>query len=236
MIGKPDSKWLSLATAPILGQAPRSANGFTLIEVLIAMAITAFVATIAYTSLSTVLAGVESTRQVSGRTYDVNRAWMIISRDVRQFVARPIRDEFGEQEPAMAGGPAARYALSFTRAGWHNPNEHLRSNLQRVNYRVEDNTLWRDSYPVLDRAGDTTAQSVKLLEGVEYLELAFLGSLEGVETLGDSVVLDTRNWVETWVADSGNPEAGLAPPVALQISLQLDDWGEMVRLYELPPL
>lgn len=214
----------------------RSSSGFTLIEVLIAMAITAFVSTIAYTSLSTVLTGVESTRKTSNRTYEVNRAWMIISRDVRQFIARPIRDEFGEPEPAMTGGPAARFALSFTRSGWHNPNEHLRSNLQRVNYRVEDNALWRDSYPVLDRAGDTSADSVRLLQGVEYMELAFLGSLAAAETVGDGINLDTRNWSQSWVADTSNPGEALVPPVAVQISLQLDDWGEVLRLYELPSL
>lgn len=215
---------------------PRPAAGFTLIEVLISLAITAFVSTIAYTSLSTVISGVESTRQVSGRTYDVNRAWMIISRDLRQFVARPIRDEFGELEAAMTGGPAARFGLSFTRSGWHNPNAHLRSNLQRVNYRLEDNALWRDSYMVLDRSGDSVPQSVKLLGGVENLELAFLTSLSAVETDGDSTTLDVRNWAESWVADTSTPGAELAPPVAVQISLQLDDWGEMKRLYELPSL
>jgi general secretion pathway protein J len=217
-------------------RAHRQTSGFTLIEVLIAMAITAFIATIAYTSLSTVLTGVESTRKISDRTYDINRAWMIISRDVRHFVARPIRDEFGELEPAMTGGPAAPFALSFTRSGWHNPNEHLRSNLQRVNYRLEDNALWRDSYPVLDRAGDTIARSVRLLEGVELMELAFLSSLAVVEAVGDGVNLDTRNWSQSWVVDTSNPGVELAPPIAVQISLQLDDWGEMRRLYELPPL
>jgi len=214
----------------------RSSSGFTLVEVLIALAITAFVSTIAYTSLATVLSGVESTRQVSDRTYEINRAWMIISRDLRQFVSRPIRDEFGESEPAMAGGLAARFALSFTRSGWHNPNEHLRSNLQRVNYRVEDEALWRDSYPVLDRAGDTEAQSVKLLDGVEILELAFLGSLDDVPGQEDSAGLDTGYWAENWVLDTSTPGASLPPPVAVEISLQLADWGEMRRMYELPPL
>ena len=214
----------------------RPSSGFTLVEVLIALAITAFVSTIAYTSLATVLSGVESTRQVSDRTYEINRAWMIISRDLRQFVSRPIRDEFGESEPAMAGGSAARFALSFTRSGWHNPNEHLRSNLQRVNYRVEDEALWRDSYPVLDRAGDTEAQSVKLLDGVEILELAFLGSLGDVQSQEDSAGLDTGYWAENWVLDTSTPGASLPPPVAVEISLQLADWGEMRRMYELPPL
>lgn len=210
--------------------------GFTLVEVLIALAITAFVSTIAYTSLSTVLAGVESMREVSDRTYEVNRAWMIISRDLRQFVARPVRDEFGDQEPALAGGSAARFALSLTRSGWHNPNAQLRSNLQRVNYRIEDEALWRDAYPVLDRAGDTAPQSVVLLDQVEYLELAFLGSLAEVQTQRGGINLDTRNWAENWVVDTARPDIGLAPPAAVEIRLQLTDWGEMRRLYVLPPL
>ena len=66
----------------------KPAEGFTLLEVLIAMAITAFVALIATTSLSRVLDGVESLRASADRTYEVNRAWMIISRDLRHFVER----------------------------------------------------------------------------------------------------------------------------------------------------
>ena len=95
-----------------------------------------------------------------------------------------MRDEFGQVEPALVGGAAARFALSFTRSGWHNPNDNPRSNLQRVNYRVEDGALWRDSYPVLDRAPDTEPQQVRLLEGVEVLELVFLGDLAAAQREG----------------------------------------------------
>jgi general secretion pathway protein J len=213
-----------------------SPRGFTLVEVLIALAITAFVSTIAYTSLSTVLNGAERTQQSAERSYQVNRALMILSRDIEQFVARPVRDEFGEPEPALQGGPAARFLLSFTRSGWHNPQGQPRSNLQRVNYRVEEEVLWRDSYPVLDRAGDTSAQEVKLLEGVEALELAFLDSLADVQGSGRSTALETRNWAESWVQDPARQGQVLAPPVALEVRLQLSDWGELRRLYALPPL
>jgi len=211
-------------------------RGFTLVEVLIALGITAFVSAIAYTSLSTVISGVESTRETTRRVVEVNRAWTIISRDLREFVVRPVRDEFGEEEAAMVGGPAARFALSFTRTGWHNPVDHPRSNLQRVNYRLEDNALWRDTYPVLDRAGDTLPREVLLLEDVEQLDLLFLGSLGAVEASQDSSTLDTRNWAENWVPDTSAPGQPLAPPVALEFRLQLTDWGEMRRVYALPPL
>jgi general secretion pathway protein J len=214
----------------------KASAGFTLIEVLIAMAITAFVAAVAYSSLSTTMQAVESTRASAQRTYEMNRAWMIISRDLRQFVARPVRDEFGQVEPAMAGGAAARFALSFTRGGWHNPNGIARSNLQRVNYRVEDGALWRDSYPVLDRAPETQPQEVRLLEGVEVLELVFLGDLAAAEREGRGLTIDTRGWQASWVADTSAPDLELPPPVALEFRLELEDLGELRRIYALPPL
>ena len=213
-----------------------SQSGFTLIEVLIALAITAFVASISYASLSTVMAGVESTREVANRTYEINRAWSIVTRDLQQFTVRPIRDEFGEVEAAMTGGRAARFLLSFTRSGWHNSQGQQRSQLQRVNYLLEDDALWRESYAVLDRAGDTQARRVKLLEGVEYFELGFLASLDEVETGNDGKGLDTKNWRENWVVGSGQLGRVLEPPVALEIRMQLQDIGEVRRLYALPPI
>ncbi len=212
------------------------AAGFTLIEVLIALAITAFIAAIAYSSLSTALQAVEATRATAQRSYEVNRAWMIISRDLRQFVARPVRDEFGQMEPAMVGGLAARFPLSFTRTGWHNPNDIARSNLQRVNYRVEDGVLWRDAFAVLDRAPDTVPQQLRLLEGVEVLELVFLGNLTDAQPAGRGIALETRDWLADWAPDTSTPDAELTPPAALEFRLQLEDLGEMRRIYALPPL
>ena len=216
-------------------RAEHPSRGFTLVEVLIALAITGFVAAVAYTSLSTVITGVEAARESAQRTHEINRALMLLSRDLRHFVERPVRDEFGDTEPSLSGGEAARFALSFTRAGWHNPNGLPRSHLQRLNYRFEDQALWRESYPVLDRAGDTEGTSVRLLDGVEYLELGFLGSVEQLR-LGRGTNVDTRQWPENWVVDTSNPGALPAPPVAVEITLGLEDMGEITRLYALPPL
>ncbi|MEM6581280.1 MAG: type II secretion system minor pseudopilin GspJ [Pseudomonadota bacterium] len=214
----------------------RSNAGFTLIEVLIALTITAFVAALAYGSLSTAISSVESMRTAAQRTYDLNRAWMIIGRDLRHFVPRPVRDEFGQVEPALMGGLVARFPLSFTRSGWHNPNGLPRSSLQRVNYRLEDGALWRDSYSVLDRAPDTEAREVLLLEDVEVFELVFLGDLASAQREGRSTTLETRDWQANWVADSSAPGLDFPAPVALEIRLELEDLGEVRRIYALPPL
>lgn len=210
--------------------------GFTLIEVLIAMSITALVATIAYGSLARVMGGVEALRESADRSYEVNRAMMILSRDLRHFANRPIRDEFGELEPALSGGELARFELSFTRTGWHNPLEYPRSSLQRVNYRIEDEALWRDSYVVLDRAGNTEPRSTRLLDNVETMQLAFLANAQTAQISSDNGVVDTSAWPENWVLSNSNPDAKLDPPQALEITLTLADWGEIRRFYVLPPL
>jgi general secretion pathway protein J len=206
------------------------------VEVLIALAITALVGVLAYSSLSTVLTGVEGNREAMRRSHEIDRAWQVLTRDLRHFAARAVRDEFGELEPAMSGGQAARFALSFTRSGWHNPQLLQRSTLQRINYLWEDDALWRESYSVLDRAPDTEPRRVKLLDKVAYLEIGFLGSLQQARPGRDRDGLDTRDWSDNWVIDSSQPGNALQPPVALEIRLQLEDWGEMRRLYALPPI
>ncbi|MEM9256861.1 MAG: type II secretion system minor pseudopilin GspJ [Pseudomonadota bacterium] len=210
-------------------------SGFTLIEVLIAMAITAIVAAIAYSGLSSVVTSLDVLRGNADRSFEINRAWQIISRDIGEFMPRPVRDEFGELEPALMGGRLALYPLSLTRGGWHNPNGHARSHLQRINYRLEDDTLYRDAFVVLDRASDSQPASALLLEGVEDFEIAFLPSIEQLRTRRGSTAIETDNWSENWVGDTSAPNAALAPPAAMEIRLQLEDWGEMRRLYALPP-
>jgi len=105
-----------------------------------------------------------------------------------------------------------------------------------VNYRLEDDALWRDSYTVLDRAASTEPTSVLLLEGVEEVQLRFLAGLDQLQVSSRGLNIDTSDWTENWVADTSAPGASLAPPTAVEILLQLDDWEEIRRLYALPPL
>ena len=204
-------------------------RGFTLIEVLIALAITALVATLSFASLSAVLSSVESLRDRGGRIAEINRAWRLISRDIRYVIARPVRDEYGRAESALWGGAASDNSLSFTRGGWYNPNRQLRSSLQRVRYVREDDELWRESFVVLDRVGTTEPQRALLLDGVVEFEMAFLSPQ--LPLRGEP--LDTGDWQDNWGVNAS--AIGLvAPPQALELRLTLDDWGEVRWLYELP--
>ncbi|MBL6908629.1 MAG: type II secretion system minor pseudopilin GspJ, partial [Luminiphilus sp.] len=145
----------------------RAPRGFTLIEVLIAMAITAFVSVLSYQALSTALTGIESVRAESERLHEINRAFNVLSRDIRQMTNRPVRDEFGQLASAVLGGALARDPLRLTRAGWHNSTGAPRSTLQRVAYRLEDDRLLRLSYPVLDRTTAIEPTETVLVDRVE---------------------------------------------------------------------
>ena len=213
----------------------RSNSGFTLIEVLIAMAITAFVAVVGYTSLTTVITGVESLRQETKRLEDINRAFQVLGRDLQQFADRSVYDEFGGRLPSMEGGALAAQTLSFTRTGWHNSVGLPRSALQRVAYYVEEEQLVRASWPVLDRTGAVEPSELPLLENVETFEVRFLGSLDVLEVSRDSEI-DRRYWQENWISDVSRPETLVEPPIAVEIRLFIPEWGELERVYVLPPL
>ena len=208
-------------------------SGFTLVEVLIAMAITAFVSVLSYQTLSTALAGIESARTESERLHEINRAFTVLSRDVRQMTNRPVRDEFGQMASAVSGGELARDPLRLTRSGWHNSTGAPRSTLQRVAYRLEEDKLLSLSSPVLERATAIEPTETVLIDGVEVFELRFLPSVNALE-VDRNQVIDRRFWQENWVADVGFTDKIIDPPAAIEVRVILSDWGELERLYVMP--
>lgn len=227
------TRWLLSSPLVSEREADVRASGFTLVEVLVALAITAFIAAASYSGISSVLGGAQQLRSASERTRDLNRTLSLINRDIRQFANRPVRDEFGLLQPALTGGPLAPFPLSLTREGWSNSVGQPRSELQRVYYYLEDDALWRAYYAILDRAVDSEPQRVELLPGVVAFDLRFLDSLERLEVDRDLIV-DTRGWFTDWVAVPAAGAEPVAPPVALELRLELDGLGEIRRMYELP--
>ena len=208
-------------------------SGFTLVEVLVAMAITALISVVAYGALSSALSGAESVRSAMVRSQNINQTLMLLSRDIRQVVNRSIIDEFNQRAPALSGGALSRYPLTLTRAGWHNSTGAPRSTLQRVRWWIEDDVLWRAHFPVLDRTPGTEAIETVMLDDVERFEVRFLPTISDVKSDRDDVI-DDRNWRDNWVLDVSQPGLELPTPAAIEIVLQLARLGEVRRLYVLP--
>ena len=153
-------------------------SGFTLLEVLIAIVITSLIGLGSWQLLNSAIRTHELTQSRIEEFSALQRAMLFIKRDLQQVAARAIRDEYGDYQPAVTTRNQF-YAMEFTRSGWRNPLQDPRSDLQRVAYEIEENTLRRHYWLVLDRAQDSQPISRDLLESVESLSLRFMNSSGG---------------------------------------------------------
>ena len=194
-----------------------ASNGFTLLELLIALTIFAIIGVAAYSGLDASLELRAQVEQNSHRLGEVQFAVQMLERDLEQAINRPVRDTFGTSRPAIvtSGGFSTLFALS--RTGWDNPLDAPRSLLQRVEYRLRERDLLRIYWPVLDGAGDGEGEAwtSTLLGGVEELRVRWLDS--------------TRQWRPNWSGENNENQL----PLAAEITLRLSDWGEITRLIPL---
>ena len=212
-------------------------RGFTLIEVLVAMAITAVIGVMAYAGLTSALDAVEQSEVKSQRLNDINTFFSIFSKDVRQLVARPARNENGEMEAALMAVDGDTVALRLTRTGWQNPRPEVfaRSQLQRVHYQLEDKVLVRESFYAIDRP-EQEPEPIRseLLDKVTSLQFRFMAQPKK----GSSNETLEGEWSEIWPPKLlGDAEvAAMASellPAVLEVKLELEDWGEIRRVYDL---
>lgn len=190
-------------------------RGFTLLEMLVALAVFAVIGVMAGGILSGMVELSEFSHQRGDALQKTQRAFSVIERDVLQVAGRTVRDEFGASTPALTVG--GETLAEFTRAGRRNPLGEPRAQLQRVAYALRDDALLRLFWPVLDRGDDTRPWAQTLLTGVE--DAAFvLHDAEGQEHA-------------YWPSPS---ESGDAQPAALELRLRLEDQGHLKRLWLTP--
>lgn len=196
-------------------------SGFTLFELLVATAIFGIVSYMAYSGLMQVMNAREHTGNVEKRLATIQKAFLHLERDLQHLVRRPIRNGFGNVEGELIGDELADYRLTLTRGGRHVPKRIARSTLQRIGYLMEDEVLYRVSWPVLDQAQDTEPRKTRILDNVENFEIRFLKS--------------DGEWVTSW--DSvGTPAAvpgaaALGIPRAVAINITLKDFGKINRMF-----
>jgi general secretion pathway protein J len=199
-------------------RGPRSA-GFTLLELTVALAIFALLSTLAYGGLRQVLEARDQTARVAARLSAVQSAVAILCRDLEQAVPREVRDEYGDRRAPLLARPDEPVLLELTTGGWRNPAGLPRSTLRRVGYGLDLGTLRRYTWAVLDRAQDSRPRASALLSEVRRLEMQFLD--------------ESRNWHPEWPPLGTAPEAaGL--PLAVEVTLELEDWGLVQRVVRLP--
>lgn len=199
-------------------------RGFTLIEVLVALALTALVAILAYGALSSSLTAAETAASAANRLQALEQTFNLLQRDLGQIVKRPISNNFGEREAAFSAGQTPIALLTLTRGGWANSRQQQRSELQRVDYRWQDGHLWRDYWFNADRGPLDEPESALLLNNVSSIHLRLL------DMSADSTGLEGGQWRDTWLAQ----QSGDRLPAAIEVVLKLEYWGDVRRVFVLP--
>ncbi len=150
----------------------RRTQGFTLIEILVAVGIFAVIGLVSGHMLGRVIDVSERSEARAERLYELQRAIQLMERDLLQISNRTIRDEYGDSQASLMTGMAG--GLEFSRLGWRNPLAIARSDVQRMRYALVDGELRREFWSVLDRAQDSLPHTQRLLGDVNAMELKYL--------------------------------------------------------------
>ncbi|MFN3726024.1 MAG: type II secretion system minor pseudopilin GspJ [Allosphingosinicella sp.] len=136
-------------------------DGFTLVEMLIALAIFGMITAGSVTLLSfSVRAQDMADRQLASLS-EIRRAGTLLGADFAQAVPRPWRDETGQPQRSFYGtGGQETRLFTLVRGGWDNPDGLARSSLQRVEYRLQAGRLYRVGFAHVDGGGAASVSSL----------------------------------------------------------------------------
>jgi general secretion pathway protein J len=191
---------------PLSNTALSRQQGFTLLEIVIALAIFSVMSMMAYAGLAAMLDARASTVPRAQQLAQLQTTLYLLNEDLSQVIKRPIRDQLGSSEPAFSIG-RGNEILVFTRTvpSWlANSSE---TNLLRVSYSLEKEALYRRVWTIPDRTQQTEYRRRKLLV------------TQGVTIKGFSA--KTKTWGEV-VGEI---------PQALDISFKLDGLGSVHRTF-----
>ena len=195
----------------------RKQSGVTLIELLVAMAIFAIIAVMAYRTLGSVFQTREQLQTESAKWRDTALFFSRLENDLGALLNRPITNADNLPEPAfllrrfVAGANEA--TLTFTRTGFADTDGAMAAP-QRVGYRLRDGKLELLIWPGLDQAPRATPQTFTALKNVREASWR--------------VLHPTQSWLPGWE----KPESDtLAFPAALELALTLASGEKITRTF-----
>lgn len=169
-------------------------EGFTLLEVLVALAVFAMLALATQRFFSATLTGHDYILEQERSLSQLQRAVTIMDGDFFQFSQRRMR--LDGDEPLEQLFIAERYlfdsqdiGFAFVRDGWTNPGMLLpRSELQPVAYRLFENKLQRLYFNFVDMASGSEPRVQSLLSGVTEMKLEYYSKKRWLEELPEETL------------------------------------------------
>ena len=196
----------------------RRSRGFTLVELLVALAIFALLAAFAYRGLDAMLQSREALQKESRKWRDLSLFMGRIERDLAAVLDRQAQGASGTRLQPVSSSlevTTSRDGLALTRSGAP-LHENALAAPQRIGYRLLEGRVERLSWAGVDAAPRSEPVAVPVLAGVKGLRFRFL---------------DPRGeWRTTWGL-AGSTER---IPAAVEVTLELASGETLVRLVDLP--
>lgn len=168
---------ISLGTCPgIRPYNGSTAAGFTLLEVLVAVAIFSLIAMMAYGGLNSVIRQSEIVDQQAERLLVLQRGLAQLRSDLQQSLDRPVRDARGTMTAAFIGANPGQSGdlFTLTRLGHDNPWFAPQGQLARIRWRLAGETLQRYAAAPADGAAEPDDRDWEnMLEDVTAMELRY---------------------------------------------------------------
>ena len=202
--------------------------GFTLLELMVALFIAALMFAMGYAAINQGLTSHDALKEQQAHLLQLQTTVRLLEQDFVQAAPRPVRQPVGDgAQPAMVGAtPGTQPVVALTRAGWSNPAGLQRPGLQRVAYFLENNTLRREYWDVLDPTLASVTAKRDLLEHVKSFTIRYLDQ--------------QRRWQDQWPPLTNTVQSGPTMemslrqrPLAVEITLDTEDWGKIVRIVEI---
>ncbi len=193
-------------------------QGFTLIEILVALFIFAILAVMASIAIDNVMRDYRGMTKSNQAIGELQVAMIRFNRDVLQMVARPAS---GPQGNPIAPIIANSEQLEFTTADV-NPFNKSRGDLRRVAYKLLGGNLVRLTWPVLDQAPTIEPLPQPVLSGIQELEFHF------IDKTGKAYSYWPINNNES-TDQSGSVNSLLTLPAAVELTMQVVGLGKVER-------
>lgn len=226
----------------------RYQKGFTLLEVLIAVTITAMIGVGASQLLSGVASTKNTTEDRSQYLTYLQRMDTFLRKDLWQLTGRKTRDVYGQLAPAITSNND--YLIEFTHSGIATDliEEIKTSNMQRTAYAVRSHShdFCKDAmkpidsdgscfvrlfWPVLDLTGESEALVQILLDDIIEAEAHFRGQIIDPNDPNNSQRSD--EWQDSWPSPFMT-DGMIADLVQIRLTFELDKLGKIERIYEVP--
>lgn len=189
-------------------------RGFTLVEMLLALAILAALSVAAIGVLQNVIRADTLTKEKAQQIQALQQTFSQMAADFNQIVPRRGRNDDALFSAGRFLLGSDDWAIAFSRSGWPNPMGILpRSEIQSVSYRLRQQQLERLSYDQQDPLTGSRPTTWVLQRDVQAFRLRFYAS---------------GRWQDRW-------ESAQNLPQALEVTLTLKGYGDITRLFLVAP-